>query len=57
MFNTLDDVLIRYRDLRRRHALEMEGYQTEAAQLKVRLKQVDKAYNMYLLGGPRLSTK
>ena len=39
----------RYHDLRRRNALEMEGYQTEAAQLSARLQQVDRAYNAHLL--------
>lgn len=46
----------RYHDLRRRNALEMEGYQTEAKQLRARLQQLDKAYNVHLLNRPRSGT-
>ncbi len=34
----------RYEKLRRRNALEIEGYQCEAAQLKARLKHVEKLW-------------
>lgn len=39
----------RYSDLRRRYNLEMEGYQTEATQLRARLTQVERLYNHSLL--------
>lgn len=39
----------RYSDLRRRYALEREGYETETAQLRARLGQVEKLYNQSLL--------
>ena len=34
----------RYVKLKRRHALEMQGYQFQAKQLKLRLKQAEKLY-------------
>lgn len=49
--------MYRYHDLRRRNALEMEGYQTEAKQLRARLQQVDKAYHAHLLSGKRPTSK
>lgn len=33
----------------------MEGYQTEAAQLRARLQHVDKLYNAHLLNPPTSS--